>query len=133
MKKASDLRSIADILSEKIEKAKNTEVIRSGIHEEFQDYAYRLAHQLGDLDHKSIYFRISKSYPRAVIQDAASFALTYTNVPNKGKLFMWRLRELYKEYKLKHPEHKLQSTKKKSPRKKAIKKKVEQLDLALEK
>lgn len=61
---------------------------------EFQDYAYRLAEKLGDMGHKHIYMRLARSTDRILLEQAASFALGYFNETNKGKLFMWKLKEL---------------------------------------
>lgn len=68
------------------------------IKHQFQDYAYRLALKLGDLSHKPIYMRLAKTVPHALLEQAASFADDYRDEPNKGKLFMWKLKQLREEY-----------------------------------
>ncbi len=67
------------------------------ISREFQDYAYRLASDLGDLPHKGIYMKLAKTVDRSLMEQAAVFALEYFNEPNKGKLFMWKLSTLRAE------------------------------------
>lgn len=61
---------------------------------EFQDYAYRLAVDMGDLQHRPIYMRLAKSVDRVTLEQAAAFAKDYTKEVNKGKIFMWKLAEL---------------------------------------
>lgn len=61
---------------------------------EFQDYAFRLANDLGDTSNKMIYLRLAKSVDRTLLEQAASFALGYFDEINKGKLFMWKLKQL---------------------------------------
>lgn len=61
---------------------------------EFQDYAYRLASDLGDIQHKAIYMKLAKTVDRTTLEQAATFALEYFNERNKGKIFMWKLAQL---------------------------------------
>lgn len=64
------------------------------ISQEFQDYAYRLAVDLDDLMHKSLYMRLAKNTPRGLLDKARSFALDAPNARSKARIFMWKLREL---------------------------------------
>ena len=64
---------------------------------EYQDYGYRLALKLNDLDHKALYIKLAKEEPRALLEQALSFASDYPNARNKAKLFMWKLKELKDE------------------------------------
>lgn len=64
------------------------------ISQEFQDYAYRLAVFLDDLGHKSLYMRLSKSTPRAQLEQAKNFVTDAYQVKNKARLFMWKLKEI---------------------------------------
>lgn len=64
------------------------------ISQEFQDYAYRLAVDLDDLDHKSLYMRLAKNTPRGLLDTARGFALDAPNARSKARIFMWKLREL---------------------------------------
>jgi len=71
------------------------------VHHEFQDYAYRLASDLGDIGHKTIYMRLAKNENRVMLEQAAAFALGYFKETNKGKIFMWKLQQLKAEQKRK--------------------------------
>lgn len=60
---------------------------------EFQDYGYRLAVDLNDLDHKSLYIKMAKTIDRSVLEEARTFVLD-SNAKSKGRLFMWKVKEL---------------------------------------
>lgn len=77
---------------------KEQEKSRRYVHHEFQDYAYRLASDLGDLQHKAIYMRLAKTVPRTLLEQAAAFALGYFHEKNKGKIFMWKLQEIREDF-----------------------------------
>lgn len=64
---------------------------------EFQDYGYRLAEELGDLEHKTLYIKLAKELPRKLLEEAKTFVKDASNVRNPAKLFMWKLGELKKE------------------------------------
>lgn len=66
---------------------------------EFQDYGYRLAEQLGDLEHKALYIKLAKEMPRGILEEALNFVKGASEVRSKPKLFMWKLEELKKEKK----------------------------------
>lgn len=61
---------------------------------EFQKYAYDLAKELGDLKHKSLYMKLAKETPRGLMEAARSFVKDADNARSKGRLFMWRLKQL---------------------------------------
>lgn len=65
---------------------------------EFQDYGYRLATKLGDLTRVSMYIKLAKDKPRSILDIAYSFAIDYPNAKNRTRLFMWKVKELEKEY-----------------------------------
>ena len=69
------------------------------ISQEFQDYGYRLAVDLNDMDHKALYIRMANTLPRAMLESARSFVIDATNVKNKGRLFMWKVGDLKKSMK----------------------------------
>src|SRR3989344_6983962 len=69
---------------------------------EFQKYAYDLAVELDDLAHKSLYMRLAKNTPRGLMESARSFVKDATNAKSKGRLFMWKLKQLKDSAKLKH-------------------------------
>lgn len=63
------------------------------ISREFQSYGIYLAESLGDYKHKSLYIRLAKTVPRAVLEKALSFVKD-ANARSKPKLFMWKMKEL---------------------------------------
>ncbi|KKQ42923.1 MAG: hypothetical protein US60_C0010G0012 [Microgenomates group bacterium GW2011_GWC1_37_8] len=66
---------------------------------EFQKYGYDLAEELGDLKNKSLYFKLAKNNPRALLENARNFVKDAYNVKSRPKLFMWKLTELKKAQK----------------------------------
>lgn len=64
------------------------------ISQEFQDFGYRLALALDDLAHKSLYMKLAKQVPRALLEQALGYVADAKDVQSKGKLFMWRLKTL---------------------------------------
>lgn len=86
------LTSIGDILGKYKLDDKNKTVSR-----EFQLYAYDLAVELNDLAHKSLYMRLAKNTPRGLMETARSFVKDATNARSKGRLFMWKLKQLKNE------------------------------------
>ena len=72
------------------------------ISREFQKYAYDLAEELGDLDHKSLYMKLAKDTPRIFLEKARSFVKDAQHARSKGRLFMWKLQQLKNEAKSKN-------------------------------
>lgn len=66
------------------------------ISQEFQDYGYRLAVDLNDMAHKSLYIRMAKTVPREILEAARSFCVDAEHAKSKGRLFMWKVGELKK-------------------------------------
>lgn len=66
------------------------------ISQEFQDYGYRLAVDLNDMDHKSLYIRMAKTVPRQILEQARAFAVDADHAKSKGRLFMWKVSDLKK-------------------------------------
>ncbi len=64
------------------------------ISREWQDYAYRLALELDDKAHTSLYMRLCKNTPRAILEEARTFVKGAMNAKSKGRLFMWKVKEL---------------------------------------
>lgn len=83
------MQKIGDTLSKYKLDDKNKTVSR-----EFQLYAYDLAVELDDLAHKSLYMRLAKVTPRGLMENARSFVKDASNARSKGKLFMWKLKQL---------------------------------------
>ncbi len=77
-------------------KAKQEELFDGSryVTQEFQDFGYRLAIKLDDLQHKALYIKLAKKENRALIETALSFAVDYPKAKNKAKVFMWKLKEL---------------------------------------
>lgn len=65
------------------------------ISREFQKYGYDLACALGDMEHKSLYIKMSMKEPREILEKAKSFVAD-ANCRSKGRLFMWKVAELKK-------------------------------------
>ncbi len=65
------------------------------ISREFQSYGIYLAESLNDYKHKSLYIRLAKTVPRAVLEKALSFVKD-ANATSKPKLFMWKMAKLRK-------------------------------------
>lgn len=67
------------------------------ISQEFQDFGYRLAIELNDLKHKSLYMKLAKKEPRAMLERALSFVKDAETAKSKARLFMWKLGQLRQE------------------------------------
>lgn len=65
------------------------------ISREFQSYGIFLAETLGDYKHKSLYIRLAKTVPRAILEKALSFVKD-ANAKNKARLFMWKMAKIKK-------------------------------------
>lgn len=64
------------------------------ISREFQDYGYRLALELDDEKHKSLYMRLAKTENRVLLEEARMFVKGALQAKSKGRLFMWKLKQL---------------------------------------
>jgi len=60
---------------------------------EFQTFAIHLSKKLADERRKSLYMKLAKTIPRAILEEALRFVID-SNARNKAALFMWRLKEL---------------------------------------
>ncbi|MDO8451976.1 MAG: hypothetical protein Q7S76_03845 [bacterium] len=65
------------------------------ISREFQSYGIYLSETLGDYKHKSLYIRLAKTVPRAILEKALSFVKD-ANAKSRARLFMWKMKELKK-------------------------------------
>lgn len=81
------MQTIGDILS------KFNPLEDKYISREFQSYGYYLCEELQDMKHKSLYMRLAKTVPRALLEKALSFVKD-AKVKKMGALFMWKLKEL---------------------------------------
>lgn len=66
------------------------------ITKEFQDYGYRLAVKLNDMEHKGLYIKMAKEVDRSTLERALRFVVD-SSARSKAKLFMWKVKELRKE------------------------------------
>ena len=62
---------------------------------EFQDYWHKLATDLGDLKHKSLYIKLAKTVDRNILEQCKRFVID-SNANNKGALFMWKMKQIKK-------------------------------------
>lgn len=67
------------------------------ISREFQDFGYQLAVEFNDLKHKSLYMKLAKNEDRGLLEAARRFVIDADHARSKGRLFMWKLKELKKE------------------------------------
>ncbi len=65
------------------------------ISREFQSYGIYLAEKLDDYEHRSLYIKLAKTVPRAILEKTLSFAKD-SKARKKGAFFMWKLKELKK-------------------------------------
>lgn len=89
--KSRELQSVGQILK-KFDPLKAKYISR-----EFQDYGYRLAEELNDLEHKALYFKLAKEFSRRLLEEARNFVKDASGVRNQAKLFMWKLGELRRQ------------------------------------
>lgn len=85
------------------------------ISQEFQDYGYRLAVALDDLEHKSLYIKLAKEEDRRLLEEVKNFVKSAYEVKSKARLFMWKLAALKRETR---PPQKPRQTWQKSKKKK---------------
>lgn len=74
------------------------------ISKEYQYYGLRLAGKLGDSKRVTMYIKWAKEKPRAILEQAFSFAIDYPSAKDKSRIFMWKVKELEKEYNSKKKE-----------------------------
>ncbi len=68
------------------------------ISREFQSYGIYLSEELHDHKHKSLYIKLAKTVHRSILDKALSYVKdARTTTPNKGALFMWKMKKLKEE------------------------------------
>lgn len=67
------------------------------ITQEFQDFGYRLAVELNDLKHKSLYIKMAKDVDRVLLERALGFVKDAAQAKSKARLFMWKVKQLKEE------------------------------------
>ncbi len=82
-------RTLKDILPS-FEETKDKYISR-----EWQAYGVTLAQELGDIAHKALYIKMARDYPRNVLEVARQF-VSDAKARSKGRLFMWKVKELQK-------------------------------------
>ena len=66
------------------------------ISREYQAYGVMLAQELDDEKHKSLYIKMARDLPRALLEQARRFVKD-ANARSKARLFMWKLKQLRQE------------------------------------
>ena len=66
---------------------------------EYQLYGLRLSNKLDDKKRATMYIKWAKEKPRGILEQALSFTTDYPNAKDKSRIFMWKIKELEKEYK----------------------------------
>ncbi len=89
--KQSDFFSIGDVIAKRA-----MDDAGGHITQEFQDFGYRLAVDLDDLAHKSLYIKMAKTMDRKILEAARTFVID-ANAKSKARLFMWKVKELKKK------------------------------------
>lgn len=86
------MKQIAKIIedTQNIKRAKN-------ISREFQLFGVYLAESLDDTKHYALYIKLAKNYDRGMLEEALSFVKGSTTVKSKGKLFMWKIKQMSEE------------------------------------
>lgn len=65
------------------------------ISREFQSYGIYLSEELNDYKHKALYIKLAKTVHRSILEKALSYVKdASTDTPNKGPLFMWKMKQL---------------------------------------
>ncbi|EKE05762.1 MAG: hypothetical protein ACD_19C00182G0090 [uncultured bacterium] len=90
------MQSIGSLVSKKFNPSDTDKYVS----QEFQKYAYTLAKELDDLPHKSLYMRLAKNTPRGLMESARGFVKDAINAKSKGRLYMWKLKQLKDSVKL---------------------------------
>lgn len=63
---------------------------------EHQVFGVYLGDQLEDTKHYALYIKLAKTYPRGLLEEALSYVKNYPSAKSKGKLYMWKLKQLKK-------------------------------------
>lgn len=89
-------KSLSEVLKEKELKADKRNTY------EFQAFGNRLAEELNDSEHRTLYIKLAKKEDRNLLEQARDFVTGQKHISKKGKLFMWKLQELKRELKSKN-------------------------------
>jgi len=91
-RKKSSPQALGDLLSKY-----SVDESKGYITQEFQDYGYRLACELNDEKHKSLYIKMAKKESRGLLEEARRFVIDAENARSKARLFMWKVKQLKEE------------------------------------
>jgi len=83
--------AVAELLTKHPVKKSNKYISR-----EFQAFGCHMATVLADQAHTSLYIKLAKTYPRALLEQALAFVSDAESARSKPKLFMWKLNLLKK-------------------------------------
>jgi len=67
---------------------------------EYQAFGNKLAEDLEDTNHRSLYIKMAKKEKRELLEQARDFVMRSEKATTKGRLFMWKFSELKKQAKL---------------------------------
>lgn len=87
-------------ISEALEKVKDAKR-QTNNSTEHQVFGVYLGDQLKDTKHYALYIKLAKTYPRGLLNEALSYVKNYPSAKSRGKLFMWKLKELKQGEKVK--------------------------------
>lgn len=82
------MKSVAEVLKNRVLKkdTRNTH--------EYQAYGNWLADQLADPQHRALYIKLAKNEDRNLLELAREHVVASPNATTKGRLFMWKLKQL---------------------------------------
>ena len=83
---------IVNDISELIKKKKLIRDPRNSY--EHQAYGNKLAEDFNDTAHRALYIRMAKNEDRNLMEVARIFVMSQEKATTKGKLFMWKLKQL---------------------------------------
>jgi hypothetical protein len=85
------MENLADIIKKKVVVADHRNKY------EFQAYGNKLAQELNDQKHLSLYIKYAKEKDRALLESALAYAQDNAKPESKARAFMWKLSELGKK------------------------------------
>lgn len=90
------MKKIGTIIGEKLNKNRP-----KNLSTEFQVFGVYLCEQLQDTTHYSLYMRLAKTVDRKLLEEALNFCKDYSSAKSLPKLFLWKLKQLKDETKIK--------------------------------
>jgi len=77
---------------------KNRKIVRDYRNShEYQAYGNKLAEDLGDIKHRALYIKLAKNEDRNLMEIARIYVTSRENITTRGRLFMWKLKQLKDE------------------------------------